>query len=481
MDDLLKDYYYNPKTGYVGLVKLYHRIKAQHPEVRLSDVRSFLDKQYTFQINRQEIRPKFYRTILAEKPRDNYQMDLLIYDRYEYDGYKYILCCVDVASRYASCRALKSRQVNSDNPDDHAQKLLGKIKEIFDEMGKPKNLNVDQEFSRALDLQAYFANSNIKLHVSETKEINKQAIVERFNRTLALLLQKWRTATGGNDWVSVLPDIVKNYNNSIHRTMNATPKQLWDGNAESQQTPIYVFETPLAVGDKVRVKLLKKVFDKGDALKYSPELYIIIEQKDATEAGRKLKKFKLRNVENGQILGDPRMWWKDYELKKQDAIVETIGKPKDYAEDAERVLTNALEQIQHEKEKSAKDKEAVANIQPVENVIKEAVREIHHKSTEKTKGAKDVGERTTALKLISEGQSYEDRKKVIDTGKQDPLRNLARSYGFKSNKGELPDDNLKNMYYLNPAGKWTDKPMPILRKDILRYEIMKGLVPPPSK
>lgn len=311
MNDL-KSLYYDDETGYTGLYKLYKRAKEKDPTITLSDVKSFLDKQYTNQINRSDVRPKQYRTILASKPRDNYQMDLMIYNRYERDGYKYILTCIDVNSRYAVAVPLKTRQIDGDG-------VLKAVKKIFKEMGVPKHLNVDQEFIQSQALKDYFEGQRITLHVSDTDEINKNAIIERFHRTLALLMKRWRDASNKNrKWYSILDNIMKNYNTSYHRTIKTKPTMVWSGEEENRQSPIYTHESEINIGDVVRVKQLKTIFGKGDALKYSKEIYRVVERKLGKE-----KKYKLQDIETNHILDKPRSWWKDYELKKQSAIVET--------------------------------------------------------------------------------------------------------------------------------------------------------------
>jgi len=321
MDQLnLKNIYYDPKTGYTGLVKFYKRVKELDNSITMSDVKAFLNRQYTFQINREGVRPKYYRTILANKPRDNYQMDIMVYDRYADGPYNHILCCVDVNSRYADCEPLKSRKVGE---EEDVEGVLPAIKKIFKRMGLPKNINTDNEFLVSNAIQRYFRDNNITHHVSEPFEINKQAIVERFNRTLAGLIQRYRTGSNKNNWTEELENLLDNYNSSYHRTIKARPINVFSGIEVSHQTPIYTFETPLKVGDNVRLKLTKSTFGKGDALKYSPEIYTIVEQKDGVSNGIKLKKFKLKDIKTNQILTKPRMYWKDYEVKLVDSIVET--------------------------------------------------------------------------------------------------------------------------------------------------------------
>jgi hypothetical protein len=51
-----------------------------------------------------------YYPIVAKYPRDCFQMDIMVYNRFEYDGYKYILAFIDVFSRYAQAQHLNVDQ-----------------------------------------------------------------------------------------------------------------------------------------------------------------------------------------------------------------------------------------------------------------------------------------------------------------------------------------------------------------------------------
>jgi hypothetical protein len=60
------------------------------------------------QILRDYRRPKKYLPVVAREPGDCFQMDIMVYNRFQYDNYKYILTCVDVYSRYAQAIPLRS-------------------------------------------------------------------------------------------------------------------------------------------------------------------------------------------------------------------------------------------------------------------------------------------------------------------------------------------------------------------------------------
>lgn len=310
MEATLRHTYYNPVAGFMSATKLYRKVKETHPNVTMKDVVTFLQEQPTWQVLKEAKRPSVYRSIQARFPRDIYQMDILVYDRYELHKYKYILCCIDVYSRYAMAVPLTNM---------NAPTLLKTIEHIFSVMGKPQNINFDQQFSSPKLLIDYFANNGITLYASETDELHKNAIVERFNRTLAGMLQRWRVAQKDRRWYLVLPKLTESYNNNYHRTIKAKPIDVFthkEGNHQVLRTRGSDFN----IGDRVRAKYERRTFDKGDVIKYTKEVYIIVGQP-------KPNRFTLQNASTGAVLKKAH---KEYELIK----TTENERPKTYIERA---------------------------------------------------------------------------------------------------------------------------------------------------
>ena len=280
----MMELYYDPKMGYQCLSKL----KPKLPQFSYIDIKKFLQNQKTFQINKEVKKPRKYNTINASFSGQNFQIDIMIYDRFTLNHYKYILVCIDVFSRYAQCRALTNRKFPN---------ILKNLENIFDHMGIPNSINCDNEF-KTHAFTEYCEKNNIKMYFSDPNDVNKNAIVERVNRTIAQLLQKWRTATNGRAWYKALPDIVENYNSTMHRTIKAKPVDIFNGEDTNHQEKI-ILDPKLKIGDQVRVMIQKKVFDKGDRQKFTSEVYDIIEQ-----IGHR---FKLKGV---------KKMFKEYELQK---------------------------------------------------------------------------------------------------------------------------------------------------------------------
>jgi hypothetical protein len=79
-------------------------------------------------------------SIAARFPGDCFQMDTMVYTRFEYNGYKHILTCIDVYSRYAQAVPLKSR---------NQTEVVPAVRHIFEDLMNaiPVHLNVDDELS----------------------------------------------------------------------------------------------------------------------------------------------------------------------------------------------------------------------------------------------------------------------------------------------------------------------------------------------
>ena len=298
MQKQIHDYYYDVETGLSSPDKLYRRMIKDGIKVTRKQIKDFIEKQETHQILRQTKKPKKFNSIVAGAKNNIWQIDCIIYDRFEYHKYKYILCVVDVYTRYAMCSALTNMKIDN---------IISHLKEIIKVNGKPNNITCDNQFNNTL-FNEFAEKEDIKMFYTQPDEINKNAIVERFNKTLAMRLQQWRTSTKRYDWYKVLHSIVKNYNNTYHRTIKHTPQEIWNEEEYNDQDIINKQST-FKVNDKVRIKHKKKVFDKGDEYTYSRDTYIVIE---------KVKnKFKLKNIKTDT---EVKTLYKDYELKKTNEI-----------------------------------------------------------------------------------------------------------------------------------------------------------------
>ena len=137
--------------------------------------------------------------------------------------YKYALTVVDVASRYKAAEALTSKE------SDEVSRGFAKIYK-HGPLKWPQMLQVDpgREFMGAVTKA--MSEHNVTIRRGRTNIHRDQAIVERFNRTLAEKLFGFQYAVEMNmpsgrstAWVKRLPEVVSSLNNEVTRLIGKKP------------------------------------------------------------------------------------------------------------------------------------------------------------------------------------------------------------------------------------------------------------------
>jgi hypothetical protein len=191
-----------------------------------------------------------------------------VYDRWEIKNYKYILSCIDIHSRYAEGVALTRKT---------GAAVTQAMLKIFKKMGRvPHTLQMDNggEFTGKA-FKTAMKNAGVKvLFYSDVSDLRKQSVIERHNRTLAGLLRKWRENSGKKDWHNQLDRMYTIYNSNLHRTIKATPKDVW-GLKDANKQDITKVSTNLEVGMTVRMQIKPDAFKKGDTKQYSDEILTV--------------------------------------------------------------------------------------------------------------------------------------------------------------------------------------------------------------
>ena len=129
-------------------------------------------------------------------------------------GIKYLLCAIDLFSKYAFVVPLEDKKgISIVNAFDKIIKQSNK---------KPNKIWVDQgsEFYNR-DFEKWLLSNNIIMY--STYNEGKSLVAERFIRTLKNKLYKHMTATGKNVYYDVLDDVVNKYNNTWHNSIKMKP------------------------------------------------------------------------------------------------------------------------------------------------------------------------------------------------------------------------------------------------------------------
>ena len=110
----------------------------------------------------------------------------------------------------------------------------------------------------------------------------KAAIVERWHRTLRGRLFRYFNQNNTNKWVKRIQTIVKNYNNTIHRSIGMRPSHVNKHNESKVWMKLYVkkkmpkIKNPFKLGQTVRISMAKITpFEKGYHKQWTNEIFKI--------------------------------------------------------------------------------------------------------------------------------------------------------------------------------------------------------------
>ena len=184
----------------------------------------------------------------------------------QHKSIKYLLCAIDLFSKYAFVVPLKDKKGIS---------IINAFNKIIKKSNrKPNKIWVDQggKFYNH-DFKRWLSNNDIIMY--STFNEGKSELIERFIRTLKNKLHKHMTVINKNLYYDVLDDGVNEYNNTKHNTIKMKPKHVKNDNNR-----VYIDEhnkksTRFNVGDRVRISKLKNIFAKGYTPNCSKEIFIV--------------------------------------------------------------------------------------------------------------------------------------------------------------------------------------------------------------
>lgn len=296
--DLLTRLFYDPKTGFYSTPsKLHHAARLHDPSIKISDCRSFLERQKTVHLHRERRRKvESFFHISADSFGHQCQIDLIDMQRFSTKNrnFAWILCIIDVFSRKAFAYPLKRK-----TPHETADVF----RQLLETGYLPSNVRSDQgtEFKGAF--AELLQEHGIVHWLNPVGQHTSLGIVDRFCRTLKGLLWKyWSSSTRQGVWYNVLADLIHNYNNTPHRTIGTTPNQR--AAAQTRVIPASVICQPrscrtqhmslrnpvregmgkghrqLKIGDMVMTRIVRKsIFRKGYEPRWS-ELYYRIKRRN---------------------------------------------------------------------------------------------------------------------------------------------------------------------------------------------------------
>jgi IS30 family transposase len=327
----IKELFKKPDYALLSKHKLKKKLEEENKALKTKDIDDFYDKLEINQLTKVQ-KKKVFNSVIAYYPGDCYQMDIIVYNKYEIHKYKYILVVIDVYSRYVQVKPLTNRENLN---------IIKNLLSIFETMGFPYRLQSDNEFKTKefIDLMAKY---NVKLSFSDPNEINKNATVERANRTIRDLLKKYRLLYKNYNWPTYIDDLIDIYNNTYHKTIGDTPYNIWNNLIYNQQT---IIQKPVEfkIGDMVRIVKVKELFGKADEIIHSKQIY------------------KVMKKNKNNITLDNGYSYKPYELIKANDIIY-LDNNDDKKEELENQIFQKEQKIKRELKKVGVEEKNIIDV-----------------------------------------------------------------------------------------------------------------------
>ena len=275
MEELYKTYNYPSIGKFKEILKL-NGINATHKEIK-----TFVNSYSVNELHKptQNMKEK-YKFIIAFEPYEMIQIDLLDYSKYSKTnkGYKYILIGVDVFTRYAYAIPIKSK-TPQDVLNGFKQFDIKQLNAIYSDSGN----EYKGVFSK------YLKEKNINELKAEVGDHNSLGIIDRFSKTFKTMISKYMTANGTTKYFNVIDSLIDVYNNLPHSSIgNIQPINAFVGenydlikriNLEKLKHNKSVMkkqQIKTKVGNYVREKIKKQLFDKGYEITYSKQIYNVV-------------------------------------------------------------------------------------------------------------------------------------------------------------------------------------------------------------
>lgn len=263
-----------------GVAPLLREAKKSAPQITRDDVIEFLKTNRTYTLHKPYYKKFNRRPIIVGSIDKQWQADLADMNSIKSDneGARYILTVIDCFSK--SAWAVPVANKSGPSVSEGFKKILK-----LSAPRKPIRIQTDKgkEFFNK-EVSALFKSNDIFHFASNSDQ--KAAIVERFNRTLKTKIWHYFTAKNTNNYVKVLPEILKSYNSSFHRSIGMAPKDV----KKSDELAIWqkLYKPKLQPRSKViprgpvRISKAKHIFEKGYLPNWTEEIFNI-DSSDSTQ------------------------------------------------------------------------------------------------------------------------------------------------------------------------------------------------------
>ena len=234
--DIAKDpKYAGYQRGLASMVYKFFDSKVSGSGTKLISENEQLANELHKSIIRKFEKRKVYSTF-----KDNiWGVDLQLLSKY-YKEIRFLLCVIDIFSKYAWVVPLKDKKGIS---------IVKAFQNILKQSNKkPNKIWVDKgpEFYNAF-FKKWLRDNDIVMYSTHNK--GKSVVAERFIRTLKGKIYKYMTSISKNVYIDKLDDIVDEYNNTYHTTIKMKPIDVKDNTYINTSKEINNKDPKFKVGD----------------------------------------------------------------------------------------------------------------------------------------------------------------------------------------------------------------------------------------
>ena len=274
-ETILKKHYYNlnHSSSFKSPYKLYLSVRDEIPGITLKNVKNWLLDQEIYGIHQQYKRNFPKNPFVARNIDHSWHMDLVEISKPQYNSnYKYILMAIDTLSKYGMAEKMKNKKGST---------VIDRLKSMFKKSKRKPRIIITDAGKEFLNRQfKNFLKSKKIKHQVIFGSPNKAAIVERWNRTIKEIIQKYMSYNNTYHFIHVLQKIVDSYNRNKHSRTKFRPIDVSKYNERQVYRNLYKINVEqqkpnLKIGDKVRVQYIRSTFEKGYKPNFSSEIFKI--------------------------------------------------------------------------------------------------------------------------------------------------------------------------------------------------------------
>ena len=350
----LKKLYYSKTSGLTSFDKLWRKVKKEQLGLTQKEVKAWLAKQQSAQVTKEFKKPKQFTTIRAPRAGSNLQMDLMFFSP-PIKGKTGVLQVIDVHSRRAFSELINNKR------EATVKTAFEKILNEIEKDGKTVNHVNSDDGKEFVSVWRLLQDKGAQTHISRKEEFAKNAIVERFNRTIRNIMRKYEAEYPRTSLVDDWQDLVKGYNESYHRTIKAEPLDVWNGDAKNKQEYKDI-KYDFNVGDQVRTLFKRELFEKG-TYGWDKQLYAITRiLRDGEFNTLEQKHYVSPVLTSGELGKEKSDWFMGYELQKVTGVERN---PNYNADKLKKSAAQVEKQKQQKKQKAMLAKEGLDDAQPI--------------------------------------------------------------------------------------------------------------------